>query len=98
MGPSAIDKQSYALWIYSLTSAFFGTLQCFAAHAKNMSSHLKKDILRAGGPDKKASKKAMARVIRKIRQNPNQRYLMGTSQAIDIINGGIKGARLRNPG
>lgn len=71
--------------------AFFGTLQCFAVHSKNMPSALKNDILRAGGDDKNIAKKAMARVIREIRQNRYQRYLMGTSQAIDIIYGGIKG-------
>jgi hypothetical protein len=56
-----------------------------------MSSSLRKDILRAGGDDENAAKRAMARVIREIRKNPSQRYLMGTSQAIDIIEGGGKG-------
>jgi hypothetical protein len=56
-----------------------------------MSSSLRKDILRAGGEDKKVAQKAMARVIREIRKNPSQRYLMGTSQAIDVIEGGGKG-------
>jgi hypothetical protein len=56
-----------------------------------MSSTLRKNILRAGGDDKKLAKKAMAGVIQEIRKNPSQRYLMGTSQAIDIIEGGGKG-------
>ena len=56
-----------------------------------MSSTLKKDILRAGSDDKDLARKAMKRVIREIRQNPAQRYLMGTSQAVDIIDGGVKG-------
>lgn len=56
-----------------------------------MSSSLRKDILRAGGDDKKVAQKAMARVIREIRKSPSQRYLMGTSQAIDVIEGGGKG-------
>jgi hypothetical protein len=59
-------------------------------HSTNISSTLKKDILRAGGDDKKLADKAMIRVIREINKIPTQRYLMGTTQAIDIINGGIK--------
>lgn len=74
-----------------LISAFFGTLQCLAVHSKNIPEKLKKDILRAGGDDKDLARKAMKRVIRKIRRNPPQRYLMGTSQAVDIIDGGVKG-------
>lgn len=78
-----------------LTVAFFGTLQCLAAHSTNISSHLKKDILQAGSDNKKVAQKAMARVIREIEKTPSQRYLMGTSQAVDIINGGVKGSPIR---
>lgn len=56
-----------------------------------MSETLKKDILRAGGDDKEISKKATRRVVKEIREDPTQRYLMGTSQAVDIVNGGVKG-------
>lgn len=56
-----------------------------------MSSNLKNDILRAGGDDKNVAQKSMARVIREFRKVPSQRYLMGTSQAVDIIDGGVKG-------
>jgi hypothetical protein len=59
-------------------------------HSTNISSTLKKDILRAGSDDKKLADKAMNRVIREISKIPTQRYLMGTTQAIDIINGGVK--------
>jgi hypothetical protein len=61
-----------------------------------MSTTLKNDILRAGGDDKSQAQKAMKRVIREFRKLPSQRYLMGTSQAVDIINGGVKGS-LRPP-
>jgi Gly-Xaa carboxypeptidase len=74
-----------------LILAFFGTLQCLAAHAPDIPLRLRKDIIRAGGDDKKLAKKAMTRVIRAVREVPKQRYLMGTSQAIDIVNGGVKG-------
>jgi hypothetical protein len=57
-----------------------------------MSTTLKNDILRAGGDDKSQAQKAMKRVIREFRKLPTQRYLMGTSQAVDIINGGVKGS------
>jgi hypothetical protein len=59
-----------------------------------MSSSLKKDILRAGGEDEDLAHKAIQRVIREIRQDRTQRYLMGTSQAVDIIDGGVKGQML----
>jgi hypothetical protein len=72
-----------------LIIAFFGTLQCLAVHSTNMSSTLKNYILRAGGSDKSLASKTMARVIREFRKIPSQRYLMGTSQAIDIIDGGV---------
>ena len=71
--------------------AFFGTLQCLATHSTNMSTKLKNDILRAGGDEKHQAEKAMRRVIKEFRKVPSQRYLMGTSQAVDIINGGVKG-------
>jgi len=58
-----------------------------------MSSHLRNDIFRAGGDDKKVAKSSMKRVIREFRKVPSQRYLMGTSQAVDIIDGGVKGTK-----
>jgi len=67
-------------------------------HSTTISSHLKNDILRAGGDDKKVAEKSMARVIREFRKIPSQRYLMGTSQAVDIVNGGVKGPISLQPG
>ena len=84
-------SRMFLIFRKKLTSAFFGTLQCLAAHSKDMPSSLKKDILRAGGSDNDLARKAMRRVIREIRKDPTQRYLMGTSQAVDIVNGGVKG-------
>lgn len=37
----------------------------------------------------------MKRIIREFQKTPPQRYLMGTSQAVDIIDGGAKGTILR---
>jgi hypothetical protein len=56
-----------------------------------MSVSLRKDILRAGSDDKDIAKEATHRVVKEIRNDVTQRYLMGTSQAVDIINGGVKG-------
>lgn len=56
-----------------------------------MSISLRKDILRAGSDDKDIAKKATHRVVKEVRKDVTQRYLMGTSQAVDIINGGVKG-------
>lgn len=64
---------------------FFGFLQCNAVHSRNMSSILRKSILRAG-----YDSFANSRVVRAIRADPIAKYLIGTSQAIDIVNGGEK--------
>jgi hypothetical protein len=56
-----------------------------------MSETLKRDILRAGSDDNEIAKKATRRVVKEIRKDPAQRYLMGTSQAVDIVHGGVKG-------
>jgi len=94
VGSNIVCREPYVSVVIVLTLAFFGTLQCYAVHGTNMSSHLQKDILRAGGNDKKIAKKAMKRVIKEISGNPVSRYLMGTSQAVDIISGGAKGTPL----
>lgn len=75
-------------------AAFFGTLRCLAEHSPDIPSRLRRDIIRAGGDDENLATKAMARVIREVRKIPSQRYLMGTSQAMDVINGGGKGMYL----
>ena len=66
--------------------AYFTTLQCAAEYGPDMNSKLRKAIKRANGS--KAAAKSVANYLAD--QDIAQRYLMQTSQAIDIISGGVK--------
>ncbi|ODV80490.1 carboxypeptidase S [Suhomyces tanzawaensis NRRL Y-17324] len=61
------------------------TLQCVAEHSKSVDKTLKKNILKAHF-DQNANKK----VIEYWTKNPGDKYLITTSQAVDIIQGGVK--------
>lgn len=64
---------------------FFGGLQCIAYHSNTIDKNFKSDVLKAhfdGG--------ANARVVKVLSQDPLTKYLMTTSQAVDIVAGGIK--------
>lgn len=60
-------------------------LQCAAVHSKKMPSLTKKTILRAG-----FDKLANSKVLKSLQANNITRYLVETSQALDIIQGGEK--------
>jgi Gly-Xaa carboxypeptidase len=63
----------------------FESLQCFAAHAEDMPKKLRRELQRAGKSDR-ALKKAQEIVF----QDPILKGLAGTTQAIDVIAGGVK--------
>jgi Gly-Xaa carboxypeptidase len=66
--------------------AYFTTLQCAAEYGPDMDSKLRKAIKEALG-SKKAAKSVATHLAN---QDIAQRYLMQTSQAVDIISGGVK--------
>jgi Gly-Xaa carboxypeptidase len=66
--------------------AYFTTLQCSAEYAPDMDSWLRKTIKKSL-KSKKAAKSVADYVAKK---NVFQRYLMQTSQATDLISGGVK--------
>lgn len=70
-----------------LTSAnpFFYTLQCVASHDENLPDSLK-TLIRKAGQDVVANKK----LVKLLSENPRYRDLIRTTQAVDIINGGVK--------
>ncbi|KAJ6599930.1 hypothetical protein DFH09DRAFT_1303286 [Mycena vulgaris] len=69
-----------------LTSAYrIQMAQCFGAHALGMSRALKHAILKAGS-SKKALKKAEGMLV----EDCMFRALVGTTQAVDIVSGGVK--------
>ncbi|KAF8582795.1 carboxypeptidase S [Ramaria rubella] len=68
------------------TQPTYSTLQCLAAHAPDMPKHLRKDILRS-----KKSNKALRRVEEYIfPRDISTKALVSTTQAIDLISGGVK--------
>lgn len=60
-------------------------LQCVAEHSSTIDKSLKKNILNAH-----LDKSANAKVLEFMRQDLSSKYLVTTSQAVDIIAGGVK--------
>ncbi|KAJ6494687.1 hypothetical protein C8R47DRAFT_1318622 [Mycena vitilis] len=63
----------------------FAMASCFAAHAPAMPRKLKRAILHA-----KKSKRALARAEEALLEDVLFRALVGTTQAVDLISGGVK--------
>lgn len=60
-------------------------IQCLGAHAHGLPKKLRKAIRRSAGSDR-----AFLRVEKLILADPAMRALVGTTQAIDLISGGVK--------
>lgn len=72
--------------IFSPKNPAFHQTQCAAVHdGGKMPKLLRKSILRAG-----YDKLANSYVVKKLAENPVNKYLFQTSQALDIVNGGEK--------
>ncbi|KAJ6599934.1 hypothetical protein DFH09DRAFT_1129085 [Mycena vulgaris] len=69
----------------ALGTPAFQMAQCFGAHAPGMPRALKHAILKAGS-SKKALKKAEGMLV----EDRMFRALVGTTQAVDIVSGGVK--------
>ncbi|KAJ3731848.1 carboxypeptidase S [Lentinula guzmanii] len=69
----------------STDSVFYETLQCYAGYGTTMPSDLRKAIVRSV-----YSKKALKRLGDILFENPANVALVGTTQAIDLIQGGVK--------
>ncbi|EKM81841.1 hypothetical protein AGABI1DRAFT_112074 [Agaricus bisporus var. burnettii JB137-S8] len=70
---------------FSRDHPFYGTLQCFATHAENMPADYRKLIIASATSDG-----AMRKLIESISQDHLLRNFIGTTQAINLISGGIK--------
>ncbi|KAJ7245403.1 hypothetical protein B0H12DRAFT_1127803 [Mycena haematopus] len=68
-----------------LDTPVFDIASCLAAHAPAIPPKLKRSILRAPH-----SERARKRAGEMLVQDPMTRALLGTTQAVDIINGGVK--------
>ncbi|ODN76459.1 hypothetical protein L198_08054 [Cryptococcus wingfieldii CBS 7118] len=79
-------------------SAIYGFLECAAGHAGDLPEGFRKSVLRAAGGDEKALKRLPEAFVEVgfdgVPAGPGQgnvlRALLGTTQATDIINGGVK--------
>ncbi|KZW02631.1 Zn-dependent exopeptidase [Exidia glandulosa HHB12029] len=66
-------------------STLYEALQCMAEHAPGVSKSLRKTIIKS-----RKSDKALKKVADEYITNPVLRSLVSTTQAIDLINGGVK--------
>ncbi|WVQ75706.1 hypothetical protein IAR50_005336 [Cryptococcus sp. DSM 104548] len=79
-------------------SAIYGFLECAAGHAADLPEGFRKSVLRAAGGDERALKSLPEEFVDVgfdgVPAGPGQgsvlRALLGTTQATDIINGGVK--------
>lgn len=70
---------------FSVDNPIYGTLQCLAEHSTQLPTKLRKQIMRA--PLCKKSRKAVSDFLF---SQPMLRDLVRSTQAVDIINGGVK--------
>ncbi len=66
-------------------SPVYGTLQCQAAHGTDMDASLRKTIIKSIKSDR-----AMKKLEQIVSKDLSLRSLIGTTQAIDLISGGVK--------
>lgn len=66
-------------------SPVYATLQCQAAHGSDMDSSLRKEIIKSVKSDK-----ALKKLQKTVTEDLVLRSLFGTTQAIDLISGGVK--------
>ncbi|KAL0953577.1 hypothetical protein HGRIS_004793 [Hohenbuehelia grisea] len=67
------------------TNPVYGTLQCFAEHAESLPSGIRKAIKKSV-----SSKKALKKLEEEVFKDKMYKSLIGTTQAIDLIGGGVK--------
>ncbi|KAG5645625.1 hypothetical protein DXG03_005616 [Asterophora parasitica] len=74
-------------WSVELTrkDPLYSTYQCYAEHGKEFPDELRKTVKRSA-----SSKKALRKLEKEIFKNPAYKSNVGTTQAIDIIGGGVK--------
>ncbi|KAG5636676.1 hypothetical protein H0H81_007206 [Sphagnurus paluster] len=63
----------------------YSTLQCFGQHAKDLSEDFRRTIRRSS-----SSKKELHKLEKAVFKDPTYKALVGTTQAIDVIQGGVK--------
>lgn len=75
----------------SLSSPIFSLLQCAATHG-DLSPKLRESVRKGAKEGKKADRARKEVAERFAEVGRPQRYLVSTSQAVDVMGGGVKGA------
>jgi hypothetical protein len=84
-GTSYLQLQSEAFFLQGTDEPVYEAVQCIAEHAKSVPSDLRTIIKRSA-----QSKKALRALQAVVRKDKDLNSLVGTTQAIDIIHGGVK--------
>ncbi|KAG8972013.1 hypothetical protein FRC05_010426 [Tulasnella sp. 425] len=72
-------------------SPIFKSIECAAAHSPDISDRLRREVIQASQGDETALKKVEQYILNE--DAPNTKWLrsiLGTTQAIDVIHGGVK--------
>lgn len=85
---TAVEAEQYPTYLAD-DNPFLGLLQCGAEHAPEFPSKLKKLLHHYEAP-KTCKAKPDHLALEAAKMGPAQQYLMQTSQAVDVITGGIK--------
>ncbi|KAG9312990.1 hypothetical protein JVU11DRAFT_6428 [Chiua virens] len=80
----AIEKNPFEVHL-ARGSPMYKNVQCLARHAPDLPSSLREDILNSEHSDK-----ALLSAERELFKDANVKSLVGTTQAIDLIHGGVK--------
>jgi Gly-Xaa carboxypeptidase len=83
--PVLLAVQYFSDFIQKRGGPLYGTLQCIAAYAPNLPSHLRKAIRKSPSSDR-----ALRYVEREIFKDMRTKALAGTTLAVDLITGGVK--------
>lgn len=81
---SAVEDEQFDS-IITNANPVLGQLQCVAEHSKTVDPKLKKNILQAH-----MNQEANKKLLEYLDEDPTSKYLVTTSQAVDIIFGGVK--------
>ncbi|KAK0122605.1 hypothetical protein ONS96_009645 [Cadophora gregata f. sp. sojae] len=88
-----IESTQYPTRLYD-ENPYFTQLQCGAAYSPDFDPKLKKlldqRLLESGQSKNTCAKKSDALALEAAKQGPEIKYLLQTSQAVDIISGGVK--------
>lgn len=85
----AIESEQYTTHLTD-NNPYLGQLYCGAEHAPNFPKKLKKLLSSRRSSEETCKKRPDILALEAAKQGPGTKYLMQTSQAVDVITGGVK--------